>query len=1071
MMTKFLILIILFTFVFSSEDKYSIRFEKINVEHGLSQSTIYKIHQDKKGFIWIGTQDGLNLYNGKSFYIYKHRPFDKNSLTRNSISNIFEDQNSGIWIVTTGRRQLNYINRNSEIVQNHFYSHDDGIDKAIHSINTETMLHTNRNSYIFIGSRTNHFYLFDIRDRTYHQSKLKNDEKIINAVSDNNKVIWVLTDKQRVYRIYWAQKKFHTVQHKFKIDAQILSLFAHNDYIILSNQNKSFRYHIRNNTVQSINTGPNFNHTIDRRYHRNAVMFYRNLPKDRFAFKNNNNSLLIIKNSKVEFKVLKKIGIDESTNDLIIDNENNVWLTSESNGISLYDKSFNYLRSFKRNGLDPYSLSSNTVSSILKDNSGIIWIGTSGAGINKYDHRRQKFEHLWYKSGTKYTDHTVWAMTLESKDRLWIGTSRNGLVLYDIPKDKIIKELPLKNKMVRDLLNDPDNGLWIASYDGLYLKKKDGQLKLFNYSKKNENSLSSRYVQNIFKDSKSRIWVATSHGLNLYLGNEKFKRFKRKKNNPNSIASNYVSSVTELNGEIWVAGSNGLSHLDSNLTKFTNYHHNPENRNSLSTNSLMSLLTDEDKIWIGTFGGGLNVFKPKTGTFQYFTEKDGLVNDVVYSILKDDNGYLWMSTNQGLSRLDPLTQQFRNYTVRDGLQSNEFNSGAAYKDSYGRIFFGGINGISMFHPEQVKDYPNNSALVLTSFKSMNTKKEFEDDLTTVKNIELDYNENFFNFEFSLLDFTDQDHITYEYRLKNFEENWHRHIGISEASYTNVNAGDYVFQVRAANQDGQWGNLLEVEVNISPPFWEQIWFHLLLLLILISGIYSTYKIRMKKKIKHLMEIENIKIEENERIRRKTADDFHDEMGNKLTRISVLSDLITRKLNKGNYDIIAQIKNIRENADNLYHGTRDFIWSIDPKNDSFYDLAIRLKDFGDDFFDNTEINFKVTGLNESYENINLNIDKRRHIILIFKEAMTNILKHSDATNVRLEYYFENDRIKIVLSDDGKGFRLKDAEDTGNGLSNFKRRIRKINGSLEINTSIGKGCRIEYIDLEKETIQETV
>ena len=289
----------------------------------------------------------------------------------------------------------------------------------------------------------------------------------------------------------------------------------------------------------------------------------------------------------------------------------------------------------------------------------------------------------------------------------------------------------------------------------------------------------------------------------------------------NSVLSIY-EDPDEIGKVLWI-GTNGggLNRFDRDTETFIHYQGDPNKPNSLSHNSVFSIYEDKAGIlWIGTFGGGLNKFDRDTETFIHFTEKDGLQNDVIYGILPDTGGNLWLSTNKGLSKFNPQTETFRNYDVNDGLQSNEFNVGAYCKSKSGEMFFGGINGFNRFHPDSVKDNPHIPPIILTAFKKFNKIVKFDKAIFEIDEIELSYKDNFFSFEFAALDYTNPEKNQYAYKLEGFNEDWIFCGNTRNATYTNLDPGAYIFRVKGSNNDGIWNEAgVSVKIIITPPFWK------------------------------------------------------------------------------------------------------------------------------------------------------------------------------------------------------------------------------------------------------------
>jgi signal transduction histidine kinase len=431
-----------------------------------------------------------------------------------------------------------------------------------------------------------------------------------------------------------------------------------------------------------------------------------------------------------------------------------------------------------------------------------------------------------------------------------------------------------------------------------------------------------------------------------------------------------------------------------------------------------------------------------------------LPNNVIMSMLEDEKGNLWISTNKGIARFDPAKNTFKNFDVNDGLLTNIFYAQSAFITKDGMFYFGGNNGFTKFNPNDIKINSFIPPVYITSIRAGRDIGNLHV-LNINKTIDLAFNNNFLQLKFAALDYTNPEKNVYKYKMIGVDEEWIFSGQTNLANYTDLSPGKYVFEVKGSNSDGIWNeNPAKIDIVIFPPFWRTWWFTTLA----IITVYLAHLIRVQHKIRRALEIEKIRSEESERVRKQTAIDFHDELGHRLTRISLLTEIVKRKLGDGYHDVKPLLRKISENSIQLYDGTKDFIWAIDPQNDSLYELLIRLKDFGDEIFNDTNIDFLVKGISTELEKTSLSTDMKRHLTLIFKEGMNNALKHSKSKKVSLESKIAGDEIEITLEDDGSGFRI-DEETGGNGIKNMIRRAEKIQGHLHIDSEPGKGTRISF------------
>jgi signal transduction histidine kinase len=432
------------------------------------------------------------------------------------------------------------------------------------------------------------------------------------------------------------------------------------------------------------------------------------------------------------------------------------------------------------------------------------------------------------------------------------------------------------------------------------------------------------------------------------------------------------------------------------------------------------------RLWLGTYGGGLNMFDREKRIFFKYSEKSGLYSDVVYGIIEDDNSNLWLSTDNGIFKFDYHNETFIQYDVQDGLQSMEFSGGAYTKSRSGYFYFGGVKGVNYFHPDSMEHNLFIPPLVLSSFKVFD-----EDYPININRIELEFDQNFFSFEFSALDFSNPVKNNYAYILEGLDKDW-QFVDASRriATYTNVPPGDYIFRVIGSNNDNIWNtDGLSVSLVIYPPFWSTWWFISIVVLISAFLIYYIGTIRYK----NLLAIE--------RLKSRLAADLHDNIGSGLTEISILSELSTRLESADQKN--QHLDNISDKARELVDNMSDIVWMVNPQKDSFHELILRLKQNYDELLMNMGINFKAKNI-ESFKDYKLPMELKQNLFLILKEGLNNAIKHSKCRNIVLESSVLNNHIEIKLFDDGIG--LPDSyESMGNGVKNIIRRSKEIGGKI--------------------------
>jgi ligand-binding sensor domain-containing protein len=814
-----LVLVISIEFSLATRSLYAryMKFEHISVNEGLSQSSARVLLQDSKGFIWCGTQDGFNKYDGIRFKTYRYNPHNKNSLSDNFILSAIEDRKGIIWIGTNGGG-LNRFDPKTEKFTRFF--HEDSIP----------------------GSLSNDF---------------------VNSVyEDTRGQIWVGT----VYGLnLWNEEtqSFKTflfdTSNTFLNGVGCIYEDQFNNFWIGSTGMGLFLFDRESGNYASYQYDPNNSESICG----NSVVS---------ILEDNNDQLWIATTAGLNLfdrqtKRFKRYQYDSSNpysisnnglNTIFQDRDDNLWIGSLGGGLNRYDRKNDRFIRYQNDPMDPNSLNNNFIFSILEDHSGSLWIGTGGGGINKFDPQKVKFRHYKIEQAkiNNSLDNFVWSILEDEKRIIWIGTQGGGLYRFDRRSGEFknyrndpSNTASLSQDVVLAIAEDHGN-LWIGTQGGglNYFDRKTEKFKRYLYNPNDSLSLGSNLIRSLLIGRNGTLWIGTQGGgLNYKLpGSDHFHRFTYNPDDITSISNNLVMSLYEdRNGNIWVGTSGGgLCMFDRRSQKFERYMHAPDEENSISHNRIRVINSDHSgNLWIGT-DFGLNEFSAEDGKFKKYTSADGLPNDVIYGILPDEQGNLWISTNYGISKFNPETDIFKNYDIDDGLQSNEFNTGASYQNDRGEMFFGGINGFNIFHPADIKDNPHIPPVVLTDFTIFGKPAILNQSITYIDKIILNYKENSFSFEFAALDYTNPAKNKYAYKLEGLNDYWIYPGSGHTATYTKLDPGKYTFRVNGSNNDLIW-NLdgARVDIVITPPFWATTWFRLIIFILAAFLLYLIYRLRV------------------------------------------------------------------------------------------------------------------------------------------------------------------------------------------------------------------------------------
>lgn len=846
---------------FSQSENY--KFTRIDINNGLSHNQVNCILKDSRGFIWFGTLSGLNRYDGYNFKVFRNDSKDSTSLIDNYINRLFEDHDGIIWV---GTRE-GYIIFNPE--KESFIRNISGylLDLGIAAESVIEIIKTNTGNTLIITSDYKLYQHNSDTKKAICINPVSGDkihvasENIFTAVVDLNGNIWVISttgvlelvdgsSHNVLFRDFTINKNFPKEYLDFR-----LFVDKDNDLWIYATNSSQGLYHFK---------------TIDRKYlHFNTTSAIGRLSSNLIR------------------------GLEQDDNGMI-------WVGTDHGGINLINKKgfvVNYLVS---NPFDERSLSQNTITNLYKDNVGIIWAGTFKKGACYYHEDVIKFRLVKHQTSDpnniKYDD--VNCFSEDENGNLWIGTNGGGLIFYDrrTNRFKHFKHDPansqsLSNDVIVCMYMDKSRKLWIGTYFG-GLNYFDGSKFIhFRHDPSNPHTLSDDRVWEIYEDSENNIWIGTlGGGLDLY--NSKTGHFRHFRfSDENSLTSDFISSIAEdENNNMWIGTAVGINVYNHKSGTFRYYASETGEPASLSNNNINCVMVDSrKKIWIGT-REGLNMFDPETGLFRVFRKEDGLPDNTVFSIVEDLNRNLWLGTTNGLSNLiishhkknDSLSFGFKNYDESDGLQGKEFNKGAALRTKIGELIFGGANGFNIFYPDNIKSNKREPVIFFTDLQIFNNPVKVGEkingrvilskSITDTKEVILKYHENVLGIEFAALDYFQPEKNQYEYMLEGFNATWMKmNANLRKATYTNLNPGDYVFKVRASNNDGIWNTKgINLKITILPPFWKTrtalifYFFFILGLLLLLRYIilerermkHRTQQVRLDAHRRH--EIDMLKI---------------------------------------------------------------------------------------------------------------------------------------------------------------------------------------------------------------------
>jgi signal transduction histidine kinase/ligand-binding sensor domain-containing protein/DNA-binding response OmpR family regulator len=1044
----------------------------------LSDNWIKCIYRDSRGFIWFGTNSGLNRFDGYNFEIFRHSVFDSSSIADNAINVISEDVKGNLWIGT--RSGISILDNETFkfstvtlVPSPRFLCQDIAYITAMASDKSGNILVGTHNGVFFFrqGSRSARHILMD------EQSCISGTNNITAITSDDSGSFWVGTNNGFIFRLSLetnSVEKFESFREPGESSGLISNLFVdRNQNLWVGDVNGVCLFNIKTKSWNS-------------------------------DFQSKAGSV---------FRRLQIKGIDQ-------DNDGKIWISTDGRGLFLVDPSDYSLIGVTSLPYVSGSLSSNGVNSLLCDNSGIIWIGTSKKGVDFYkkDIRKFRLYRNYPNDNNSLVYNDVDCIAEDYKGNLWIGTNGGGLCYFDRRRNEFTARIPdrdkrysLSSKIIVSLFEDFEKKIWIGTYLGGLncFDPKSGKLTVFRHSDSDSTSLSDDRIWSICEDSKKNLWIATlTNGLNRFdRTTGKFIRYNTQ-NSP--ICFNYLNSISvDKNDNLWISSANGLIFFNPSLDQGGCYFNNPADSTSLSDNHVVSTFEDSRGLfWVCT-NNGLNLMDRTTGRFRVFNESDGLPSSSVQRILEDTNSDLWISTKNGITKMivgksinnSRLNIRFTSYGIKDGLQGKEFTETAALATRDGELWFGGTDGLNAFYPLEIRDDSSASKLVFSGLRIFNQKIKYgekinkrvllEKPIFNSSIITLKYKENSFTVDFVVLNYFNPDRNKYLYQLEGFNDRWISTEGKENfATFSNLNNGNYTLKVKAANSDGVWRNdPIELRIKVLPPFWKSWYAYTLYVIIILSLLaFLRYLILYRERLNIRIEQEQIEsqyVHELDSLKIRFITNISHEFRTPLTLILAPVEKLLNQL-KGKPEE-KHLMLIQRNARRLLlmvNQLLDFRRMESQGfgyNPTYGNIAAFLGEVVASFNDLSEQKQIILIFNSGIQELNAWFDKDKIEKIIFN-LLSNSFKftHSGGT-VKVSLIFEktdtsdntgsnNPRLIIKVEDTGIGIpadkvenlfnyfyqveSLLDYQGTGLGLALVKEFVKLHDGEIKAESTPGKG-----------------
>jgi ligand-binding sensor domain-containing protein/signal transduction histidine kinase len=997
-----------------------LRFTRLSRTQGLSQTRVTQIVQDDRGFMWFGTQYGLDRYDGYRFKVFRHTPGDTSSLCGVYIYALFKDRAGNLWV---GCHQ--YLDR---------------FDPQ-----TETFVH----------------YQFDAAATAGRSGS------VVHISQDSDGMLWLSTGRG-LYRLDPTSGRTARFQHVPDDPGSLSS-----DNIESTGLDRSGVFWVATSEGLDAFDRASARVTLHIPIHEAREMsFYEDHAGTFWVLYSSNNGLAIFDRQTRRLTRMSFASQDQPGDPLtgvismLEDRDQALWIGTQSDGILKYDRARHQFIRYRNDPTNPESLAENRVTTLYQDLEGVIWVGLGATVPGYFSPRRFLFTKLPYDSANPANLGETFVNVIyeDSHGNLWTGTTgalsrldRNRVryTRFAVPGGGVSSD-------VLSLVEDRSGALWIGtSGQGLYrLDRGAKRFKVYRHNEADAATLANDTVDRLLIDHRGTLWAATLDGLSHFdTQSQRFVTYRWE-----TDRSSYLSLAEDQHGFLWVGThSSGLLRFEPQSGRLQRFKHETGQRGTLTDNRVNSVRVDQHGvIWAAT-QNGLNRFDSATGLFSSYFETDGLASNAVSCILDDSSGDLWMGTNNGISRLDPRNGTFKNYSVADGLPGPDFTGwGDCFKSASGEMFFGGFAGAVAFRPENISDNAYTPPLVLTEFDLFGTPvrpgphSPLERAIGYTDAVTLSYAQNSFSLEFSALSFRSPTTNRYRYMLEGLDANWHV-VGSDRrlASYTTLPAALYTFRVQGATSRGPWSVPgAALRIRIVPPWWGTLWFKTLVAVLLLLSLLGVYYYRVSRIARQF----DIRLAERVDERTRIARELHDTVLQSTQGLLFLFQAFSEKLSRAD-PMRDKLESALDRAEQAMAKLRDRVGDLRSTDVLGSDLESAFAKVGKELSANsgTTLSVVVKGGPRLLKSA-----MSDDIYRIGREALHNAFKHSGARAIEIEIVYDSKNLLVRIRDDGSGIDpnvLAAGTRAGHfGLVGMRERARRLGAKFDVWSKESAGTEIE-------------